>query len=204
MFVFHQRDFYHGSRQVFQLTLNYHSRLWLQLETYYFEPNMLLTPKIIAVKIVGKNELRWPSLCQVSCKFFASQVSLCRRNESHKNGLPAKYGVKSRILCFFREPFLQDSTRIREEKKANVHLPYVKKKLSILEWPPLKGAWLDSAFTSHDFSCLVFAQYSISKHLSNFTCSEWWLMRADLSVTWNYSFHKKKRQKYVKQYQTLF
>ena len=185
MFVFHQRDFFHGSRQVFYLSLNYHSRLWLQLEPYYFEPNMLLTSKIIAVKIAGKNELRWPSLCQVSCKFFASQVFLCRQNESHKNGLPAKYGVKievskvefcvacensrpSKFCASFENHFFR-IVRALEREKSLCSLAICEEKTEHFGVTfSFKGTWLDSAFTSHDFSCLVFAQYSISKHLSEF------------------------------------
>lgn len=59
------------------------------LEPFYFEPNMLQTPNMIAVKIVKwiiawKNIFCWPcDRCQVSCRFFCLPP-VSNRTEWHR------------------------------------------------------------------------------------------------------------------------
>ena len=87
------------------------------LEPYYFEPNMLQTPKMIEVKIV-KLIIAWKNIfcrpcegCKVSSRFFSLPPISSRTEWCHTNTALLPSTVQNGGL--FREEFLQDSRHFK-------------------------------------------------------------------------------------------
>ena len=84
------------------------------LDLYYFEPNMLQTPKWVALKMVKwinawKKICFWPCEgCQVNCRFISFPPISIRMEWRHINTawLPRQFPNGSRISHFFWNEFL--------------------------------------------------------------------------------------------------